>query len=126
MSKRAHDKRDGNEPEITDALLEYRIPFWKLKPGDGADLFVTIPYANESEFVEVKMPGGRMTKRELELQAWCELNGVAYRIVRTANDIRDAYARHVVKNAMIFDRTNRLGEPYQQTRKEFVIHESLK
>jgi hypothetical protein len=43
------------------------------------------------------MPGGRMTKRELELQSWCEESGVVYRVMRTANDVRDAYHRHILK-----------------------------
>lgn len=107
MSKRAYDVRDTNEPEICDALMEHRIPFWKLKPGDGADLMVTVPYSGTVEFVEVKAMGGRMTKREKELEYWCDQHGVVYRIVRTANDVRDAYAK---RTATVFDRIAHLSK----------------
>lgn len=89
MAKRAYNKRDQNEPEITDALTEHRIPYRLVPPGAGYDIIAS-PAPERVWFIEVKMPGGKMTKNELEFNAWCDSVGLDYKVMRTENDVRDA------------------------------------
>jgi len=92
MGKRQYNKRDANETEICDALTAYRIPWRLVPPGAGYDLLASTAVGS-CWFIEVKMPGGRMTPNELEFNAWCDKVGLEYIVMRTANDVRDAVKR---------------------------------
>lgn len=77
-------KRDANEPEITAVLKAAQYEYGLLQPGFGADILLKMaPMA----FVEVKGKDGKLTETEKALMWHCEIQGIGYHIVRTADDV---------------------------------------
>lgn len=90
MARRAYDKRDANERDIECALLEHGFDVRKVPPGAGYDLIAKHKEHDWLWHIEVKMPGGQMTKNELDWMHWFEENKENYLVMRTETDVRDA------------------------------------
>ena len=76
--------RDSNEKEIYPVLKAAQQEYILLTPGAGADiLLVTKPMA----FIEVKNgKDAKLTEAEKALKWHCEIQGIEYWIVRSAED----------------------------------------
>ena len=91
------NKRDGNEPEIIEALQRCGVSWRRLPPGAGADLVIS-PNRTLVSFVEVKTKGGRLTRREIELQCWCQQNDLTYLVLHDAEEVFETYLPFVKEN----------------------------
>ena len=78
-------KRDANESEITAVLKVAQMEYKLLQPGFGADILLVM---NPVAFVEVKNgESAKLTETEKALKWHCEIQGIGYHVVRTADDI---------------------------------------
>lgn len=79
----ARGNRDKNEPLITEVLRRMNVEYVLLPEGAGADILL---YLSPLALVEVKNPNvpksdQKLTKRELEVQAFCSVMKIPYHVV---------------------------------------------
>lgn len=92
----ATGKRDSNESEILAVLKARNVRYTQLKPGDGADLIVSI---QPMEYWEVKNPAQPPSKRALTpdeyvLLDYCTTMHIPYVVIETAEEAVDRLNRY--------------------------------
>lgn len=88
-------KRDANEAEITAVLKAAGYEYILLTPGHGADILLIM---NPVAFVEVKSKEGKLTETEKALMWHCQIQGIPYHIVRTADDAAALLSQRTAEN----------------------------
>ena len=116
------DKVDANQAEIVASLRALGAKVLDTHAlGKGApDIFVL--WRDNTGWIplEIKARGGRLTEDEI---IWWDRMGYAEPLI--AHDDQEA-ARLCGISMTVFDRNRKLGEPYQQNRREFLIHEETR
>lgn len=80
--------RDKNEPEITEIIRAYHVPYGLLPEGFGADILL---FTSPMTLIEVKNPSYKwsLTDKEKERQAYCIEHNIPYHIVETQEEIAE-------------------------------------